>query len=211
MTNTIYTNSGEALNKVNEKAAEMAALENQSEKGYAHLGWLLLEVSQMQFWRIRYETFGQYLASVSDISKKSVAQLQHYFRTVRDLSDTFTPSQLEVMGISKAMRLRAAKDYAIVLPLTVRAAALDPQVTVKDLRKIISTALHLPAEDDGDWYEMDGFMVTPEQRALLDQAIDVAKRTEPLTKMTISESAQMLDVMVKFCQEFLGSHCGDGQ
>jgi len=35
--------------------------------------------------------------------------------------------------------------------------------------------------------------------------------TDPLTKSTISKSAQMLDVMTKFCEEFLGAHSGDGQ
>jgi hypothetical protein len=35
--------------------------------------------------------------------------------------------------------------------------------------------------------------------------------TEPLTKKTISKSAQMLDVMTKLAQEFLGAHSGDGQ
>ena len=87
-------------------------------------------------------------------SKKSPAQLQQYFLTVRDLSDTFDLSQLESMGITKAIRLRAAKDYAIVLPATVIHAALNPDVTVRDLKKLISTTLKL-SEEDGDWLDLD--------------------------------------------------------
>jgi hypothetical protein len=66
-------------------------------------------------------------------------------------------------------------------------------------------------EDDGDYMDCEmEFMVTPEQRATIEQAIDVAMRTDPITKQTISKSAQMLDVMMKLSQEFLGAHSGDG-
>jgi hypothetical protein len=206
----IPINGDEALHLVNQQATEMAAVEDKFERGYAHLGWLLLEVAQMQYWRVRYTTFREYLRSVSLISKKTPGQLHRYFLTVRDLSDTFEPSQLELMGITKAMKLRAAKDYAIVLPSIIVTAALDPAVTVRELKKIISVTLKMP-EEEGDWMDLEfEFMVTPEQRALITQALDVAMHTDPLTKSTISKSAQMLDVMTKFAQEFLGAHSGDG-
>jgi len=81
---------------------------------------------------------------------------------------------------------------------------------VKDLKKTISVALKMP-EEDGDWMDLEcEFMVSPEQRILLTDAITAAMRTEPLTKSTVSRSAQMLDVMTKFAQEYLGAHCGDG-
>jgi hypothetical protein len=212
MDDSIKTATGDdALRQVQKQAAEMAAVDNQAERGYAHLGWLLLEVAEMGYWRVRYNTFRDYLRLVAAHAKRTVGQLQQYYLTVRDLSDTFSAAQLETMGITKAIRLRAAKDYAIVLPASVVNAALDPKVTVKELKQIISTALKMP-EEEGDWMDLEfEFMVTPEQRALFTQAIDVAMHTEPLTKKTISKSAQMLDVMTKLAQEFLGAHSGDGQ
>jgi hypothetical protein len=114
------------------------------------------------------------------------------------------------MGITKALRLRAAKDYALVLPQTIVLAALDPTVTAKELKKVINTTLKMP-DEEGDWMDLEfEFLVTPEQRALFQQTIEVAMRTEPLTKSTISKSAQMLDVMTKLAQEFLSAHNGDG-
>jgi len=199
----------EALRKVESQAREMATVENEAERGYAHLGWLLLEVAQMQYWRVRYNTFHDYLKVVSLHAKKTPSQLQRYLLTVRDLSDTFSSAQMESMGITKAMRLCQAKDYAIVLPAVVVNAALDPKVTVKELKGIIAVTLKLPAEDDGDWMEFE-FLVSQEDRALIQQAMDVARHTEPLTKVNISESAQMKDIVVKWCMEFLGSHSGDG-
>lgn len=201
----------EALRTVLAHAGVMATVETQCERGYAHLGWLLLEVAQMQYWRVQHETFKDYLRSVALVSKRSPGQLHQYLLTVRDLIDTFKPEQLEAMGISKAIKLRQAKDYAIVLPAVVVDAALDPTVPVKDLKKIISVTLKLP-DDEGDWMDCEmEFLVTPEQRMTIEAAIDAALHTDPLTKITISKSAQMLDIMMKFSQEFLGAHCGDGQ
>jgi|SRR5579864_333053 len=203
-------NGDEKLDAVNQKAAALATTEGQCESGYAQLGWMLLEVATLQLWRVRYETFREYLRAVAMVSKKTDGQLHQYFLTVRDLSDTFTAAQLEAMGITKAIRLRAAKDYAIVLPQAVVEAALDSKVTVKELQKVISTTLKMP-EEEGDWMDLEmEFMVTPEQRALFEQCVDVAMHTDPVTKSTISKSAQMLDVMQKLAQEFLGAHSGDG-
>lgn len=208
---TQYANSEEALRSVNMHAAFMAEMDSQSEKGYAHLGWMLLEVADMGYWKVKHDTFKDYLRGVAQIAKKTTGQLQLYFLTVRDLSDTFSATQLESMGITKAVKLRAAKDYAIVLPADIVNAALDSTVTVKDLKKVISTTLKMPETEDGDWLDCEmEFVVSPEQRVLIEQAIQVAMLTEPVTKQTISKSAQMLDVMVKFAMEFLGAHSGDG-
>ena len=199
------------LQAVKARAAALAAGDDAAESGYAHLGWMLFEVAELQIWRVQHDTFRDYLRAVAMVSKKTAGVLHQYFLTVRDLSDTFTCVQLEAMGISKAIRLRAAKEYAIVLPVAVVNAALDPLVSVKDLKKVISETLKMPADDDGDWLDLEfEFMVSPEQRELFTQVIDVAMHTDPVTKSTISKSAQMCDVMTKLAQEFLGAHSGDG-
>lgn len=200
----------EVLKAVEAKAKDMAFAERQCERGFAHLGFMLLEIAQMQYWKLRYDSFRDYLKEVAEISRKTTEQLQRYLLTVRDLSDSFNLNELETMGITKAMKLRAVKDYAIVLPSSIIKAALDPSVTAAMLKKEISTTLKVP-DDDGDWMDLEcEFMVTPEDRALLEQAIDAAMHTEPITKQTISKSAQMLDVMKKFAMEFLSAHTGDG-
>ena len=75
---------------------------------------------------------------------------------------------------------------------------------------MVSIALKMP-EEEGDWMDCEmEFMVTAEQRATIEQAINTAMHTDPVTKSTISRSAQMLDVMIKLSMEFLGAHSGDG-
>lgn len=199
------------LSRVVETAEKLGAMESSCDSGWAYMGWLLLGVAQMQLWRVKYDSFRAYLRSVSEISRKTPEQLQRYFLTVRDLADVFSRQQLEGIGITKAMRLRQVKDFAVVFPENIIKAALDPGVSARQLKKEIGQTFNLEV-DDGDWMDLEcEFMVTPEQRALLEQAIDVAMHTEPLTKQTVSKSAQMLDVMTKFAQEFLGAHAGDGQ
>lgn len=203
--------AGDLMRSIEKQAMQLATAEDGLERGYAHLGWSLLEVAEMQYWRLQYGTFREYLKSVSMKSKKTPGQLQQYFLTVRDLSDSFSLDQLEGMGITKAIKLRATKDYAIVLPKVVVDAALDPLITVKELKKIIALALKMP-EEEGDWMDCEmEFMVSPEERKLFETAFDVAMHTNPLTKTTNSRSVQMKDILTKFSMEFLGSHSGDGE
>ena len=202
---------GRVLFQVTARAEEMAKQEDSLESGYARLGYMLLEVSEMQYWRVQHNTFRDYLKAVAMVSRKTPAQLMQYFLTVRDLLDTFNVTQLETMGITKAIRLRAAKDYLLVIPEQVMGAALDPNVTVKELKDMISKLMGAP-EEEGDWLDLEfEFIVTPEQRAFAEQVINVAMHTEPLTKSTISKSAQMWDVFEKLGMEWLGAHSGDGQ
>ena len=131
---------------------------------------------------------------------------------MRDLIGTFNEQQLEQIGITKAIKLRQAKDYALVLPPVIVQAALDSKITAKELKKVISLALKMPEEEDGDWLDLEmEFMVTPEQRAFAEQVIHAAMHTDPVTKMTVSKAAQMWDVFEKLGMEYLGAHSGGGQ
>jgi hypothetical protein len=193
---------------VTAQAERLAGVNDGLERGYADLGWLLLEISEMQYWRVHHDTFRDYLKSVSENSKLTVSQLQRYMLTVRDLSETFSRAQLEQMGITKAMKLRTAIEYAIVLPRPVIDAALNPDVTVADLKKVISQTLKMPySEEPVDWMDCEmEFPVNPEERATIEDGINAAMHCDPVTKSTISKPMQMKDVMLKLCMEFLGAH-----
>jgi hypothetical protein len=198
------------LNQVKHQAITMAETEDECERGYAHLGWMLLEVADMQYWRVQHETFRDYLRAVAMVSKKTPETLHRYFLTVRDLSDTFSAAQLESMGISKAMKLRQAKDYAIVIPSVIINAALDSTVTIKELKKLISTTLRMP-EDEGDWFDLGAeFYVSPEERATIEDAMKAAEHCDPITKKTISISMQRKDIVLKWCMNFLADYSPEG-
>jgi len=194
------------LKRVDTQVAMLASAENGLERGYAYLGYLLLEVYEMQYWRVHFDSFRGYLNGIAEKFNRSAGRLQQYFLTVRDLSDTFTRPQLEGIGITKAIQLRQAKDYAIVLPSNVVTAALDPKVTAHELRKLIAVTLRMP-DDEGDWMDLGfEFMVTPEERITLEAAVSAAMHCDPAIKSTISKPAQMKEVALRFAMEFLGAH-----
>lgn len=199
-----------ALSLVNEKALELSKVENECERGWAHFGRLVLEVAEMGYWQLKYDRFADYLKDVSVVARKTPAQLKRYFLTVRDLSNVFDSDQLEKVGITKAMKCRTALDYAIVLPSAIINAALDPKITAMELKKVISVTLKMPEEEDkGIWIDVE-MMATAEQAQFIKETFDIAKHTEPITKSTISEEQQNLDVMLKLCMEFRSGHTGDG-
>ena len=201
-----------ALVTVDAKAAEMAAATDSCESGFAHLGYLLLEVAEMQYWRVKFDTFQEYLKSVGKAAKKTPGELQKYFLTVRDLIDTFNPDQLEKMGITKAIKLRNAKDYAIVLPQTVIDAALNPEVTVKDLKEVIARALKMPEDEKAEYIDLEfEFLATPERKEFVNQVLYAVDHTEPFPKKTISAAEQAWQRFEKLGMEFLGAHSGEGQ
>jgi hypothetical protein len=211
MTALMNSKANEALNRVDTQVAMLAAAENGLERGYARLGYLILEVSEMQYWRITCDSFYQYLQTLAVKFNRSAGRLQQYFLAVRDLNDTFTIHQLEAIGITKAVQLRQAKDYAIVLPSVVVDAALDSNVTAAALRKLIATTLRLP-DDPGDYFDMEfEFIVTPEERATLEDAVNAAMHEDPVIKSTISKMAQKKEVALRFAMEFLGSHPAESQ
>ena len=196
------------LQKVDNQVERLAEVENGLERGYAILGYLLLEVHEMQVWRLHFTTFGAYLESLGARFNRSAKRLQLYFLTVRDLSDTFNRKELEDIGITKALEARRAKDGTTGLSEALRAATLDPEVTVKALKRLIATTLCFPEEEKADWMDLGcAFYVTPEERATIEQAVNAAKRDkEHPIKSDRSESAQMKEVLLRFAMEFIGSH-----
>lgn len=204
-----FDKSREALRQVMVTAKDLGHAENLLEKGYAHLGWQMLEVQQMQYWRLLNNTFRDYVKVLALHAHKTPGQLQRYFLTVRDLSDTFDAEQLECIGITKALQLRQAKDYAIILPKSVIDAALDPKVTAKELKREIATTLKMP-EEEGDWLDLEfEFLVTPEQRKFAEQVMASVMGEDPVIKSTIAKSAQMWQVFERLGQEWLGAHPSD--
>jgi hypothetical protein len=90
-----------------------------------------------------------------------------------------------------------------------KTAALDPKISSKELKKLISETLKMP-EDDGDWMDLGfEFYVTPEERATIEDAIRAAEHCDPVTKKTVAESVQKKDVVLKWAMEFLGAHAGE--
>jgi len=198
------------LKALDREASNLGESTEELEHGFVSLGYLLLEAAEMRYWQIHYEKFRDYIQEIAPKCGKTPDQLHRYFLTVRDLSDTFSKTQLQTMGITKCMFIRGKKDYLVVFPQEVLDAALNPEVTVADLKRITSKFLKAP-EDDGDWFDLEAeFMVSPEERATIEGAVRAAMHVDPVIKATNSKSAQMKEVVLRWAMEFLGTH-GSGE
>jgi hypothetical protein len=197
-----------ALEAVKRKAVRLGSDTEGVEEGFVSLGYELLKVNENEYWRLFFARWRDYVEDLAPTCGKTYDQLQRYFLTVRDLLNVFTKEQIQKMGITKAMEMRKAKDYAVgVFPKSVVDAALDPKVPLRALHKLIATELKLPQEEPGDWMNCEcEFMVTPEQRLVIESAIQSVMHTDPVIKKTISKSAQMLEVMLRFSMEWLGAY-----
>jgi hypothetical protein len=201
------------LRKVEREASKLGESSADLETGFVSLGYAVLEIAESRCWQISHDKFRDYIAELAPKCGKTPDQLHRYWLTVRDLIDVFSKEQLQVIGITKAMFLRGRKDYLIVLPQEVVAAALDTNVSVAELKRITSKFLNAPEEDDADWLDLEAeFVVTPEERATIEDAIRAAEHTDPVIKATNSKSARMKEVVLRWAMEYLGAgHGGDGE
>lgn len=190
--------------------ARLAAAEDNLEHGYAQLGFLLTEISEKSYWRGQHESFGQYVAELSEKFNRGRTQLYNYFSTVRELKDHVSETQLTEMGITKASELRrAVKSSGVGPSQEIISAAADPKTTVADVRKLLFDAKQIPAEDaeKSQWLDLEAsFYVTADEKLIIQEAIKLAERTDPIIQKDIKQSARMKEIILRFAIEYANSH-----
>jgi predicted small metal-binding protein len=196
------------LQEVEELASKLGAAESMLEVGYGQLAVGLREVADQQYWRGSYESFGQYIEHLKSTHNIGRAQLYNYLSSARVLENDVTTDELSKMGISKAMVLTKAKQGKddSITPAAL-AAALDPKVSVKDLKKLLFEAGAIMEPDQSSWMDCEfEFMVDDNEREVINSAISAARHTDPVTPSDIKEYAQRKDIMLKLCMAYLADH-----
>lgn len=176
------------------------------EHGYARLGFLLKEVSEKKYWQVLgYDSFGKYMAHLSEKYNKGRSQLYHYFGTVKELAPYVTEEQLNQMGIAKAAELKGAAKVGR-LSEEIITQATDPNVTVKDVRKLLFDATDPQPESKGDWLDLDfSFYVSPDEKELIMSAIQAAIRAGDIGN-DLKPWQRNKKIVLVWCMEFLGSN-----
>jgi hypothetical protein len=200
----------QVLKQVDNLVEKLAAAESNLEHGYAKLGYLLTEVSDNGYWRGQYESFGKYIALLGEKFSKGRTQLYNYFSTVRELKDHVSESQLTEMGITKASELRrAVKNSGVGPSQEIISAAADPAVTVAEVRKLLFDAKQIPAEETekSEWLDLEAaFYVTADEKLIIQEAIKLAERTDPIIQNNLKPSARIKEVILRFAIEYANSH-----
>ena len=197
----------EKLQQVETLVAKLAAAEGQLELGYASLAYLLSDVSEHRYWDGTYKSFGEFINHISSAYNIGKSQLYNYLATARDLGDGVTEDQLNTMGISKALALRDAKNATGAIPPNVLTAALDPKVTVKDIKRLLYDAGTITAPEDGSWMDLDASCYcTEEERREINDAANAARHIDPPVSESQKEFFQRKEIMLRFAREFLAAN-----
>lgn len=196
------------LEQVEVLAAKLGAAEEQIEVGYGQLATGLKEVADGKLWSGFYDSFQAFLLHLKTKYKLGRAQLYNYLSTARELDGDVSADQLSQMGISKAMVLRDAKKGGDGLAQESIAAALDPKVSVKELKELLFKAgVLLPEDATNSYFDLEfAFMVNEDEKLTLNAAISAAMHTDPPTNGDAKPSAQKKDIAMKWAMSYLSEH-----
>lgn len=191
-------------------AAKLGAAETMLESGYGQLAFLLKDVRDNKYWIGTYDSFGDFMLHLRDTHNLGKSQLYKYMFTATELGALVTPEQLSQMGIAKAVALSDAKEQGGEISEATLAAATDPKVTVKDLKKMLFEENHSLPPEDGTWRDCGfEFYATDEEWALLNAAANAARHTDPVTSEKLEPFMQLKDVLLKWAGEYYGAHAAN--
>lgn len=201
----------EKLDEVEKLSANLAAAEGQLEVGYARLAFLLKEVSENRYWEGTYNNFGAFLNNLQVKFKLGKSQMYNYLSTAKELQHQLGEAELNQMGISKALVLRDARAASGQdVPQKVVEQALDPKVTVKDLRRLLYDSGTLEKPEEGKWFDLDfsGYYTEEEIETLRDAA-NAARHTDPPISEKLAEHVQRKSIAYRWAQNFLATFPDD--
>jgi hypothetical protein len=198
------------LAEVEALAAKLGAAETMLEAGYGQLAFLLKETRDSKYWIGTYDSFGDFLEHLRATHNLGKSQLYKYMFTASELGDIVTPEQLSAIGISKAVALSDIKAQDGEISDAVLAAAADPKVTVRDLKKMLFEENNAVPPEEGEWLDCGfEFYATVEERALLNAAANAARHTDPVTSEKLTPFMQLKDILLKWAGEYYGAHAAN--
>lgn len=196
------------LEQIDTLIQRLLAAESNLDHGYAKLGMLLTDVSEQELWREDFQSFDQYLSSLTEKYHRGRTSLYQYFSAVREMRPYLSEEQMNVMGISKLSVLKkATRELGFPPNTAVMETALDPQTTVSDVRKAVAQNHKLtPEEQEGTWYDLGGFFASAEERLVIRSAFEASWRTDPVVQKTVKESVRLKEGLLRLSMEYLATH-----
>ena len=188
---------------------EISASEKKMHQNITKLGSLLLDIREKKYWiALGYESWGNFIKSLP-LGRTQV------FQTI-SIAETLTPligaESLEEIGISKAIELRRVVNATGCRPSEeLLAKAKDPNVSVEKFRELAHKAITGDPPPTGSYMHLGGFWVTTDERKEINEAIEIAKRVDPLIPNNISESEQLKEVILRFGREFAGTYQSEAE
>jgi hypothetical protein len=157
-------------------------------KSYARLGSKLKEVKVNQYWiSLGYEKFTGYLEHVRAKLGKERSHLYAILSVAESLLPHISEEKLEQIGISKAHELRRLIQQGGSVetdvdsgdsdqPVHLLDYASDPKTTAKALRVKVNEALHIFEQPKGNWFDIQGFYATPDERKEIEEFWEIGRK-----------------------------------
>lgn len=195
-----------ALQLVETLAEKLGTAESLLESGYAQFANALLDVQKNRYWQPQHESWGAYMKFVTDKFKLGQRQLYHKLATVKELSGVVDLPTLTEMGISKAGVLADWHQAGTITDDDITLAK-DPQTTVKQLKKAMAEALHIPQESTDEWIDLQfAFYANSDEKAELREAERIARTLDPPVSNSLPEHSQKREIAIRWAREFLATY-----
>jgi hypothetical protein len=180
----------------------------------ARLGRLLIEVSEKELYReLGFPSFDQWMKNrISRFKSLQRTQLYAHMFTARHLLPHVDEKTFEQIGINKAKVIaEAIKTTGVAPKEEIVRAASNPRVTEGQLRQMVVEAYNLPEDDKpkGRWRDLGqlgAIYAEDEEWAEIRRAVEVAMMTDPVMSAESSDSAKLLDALLKISRDFLAAH-----
>lgn len=191
----------EILTKIKEEEHSLAS-------NYARLGNVLYHIRQKKYWIMwGHQSWGSYIKSVEEKFNRGRTQLFQWVSIAENLLPMMTEEDLVEIGVSKAIEIKRVVIETGRRPsASLITQAKDPEVGVNEIRAAVFQEIHGAPPDKGVYLDLGGFYVSPDERAEILRAIDVAKRTDPVIQHDIPEPTQRKEVFLRFAREYLGTY-----
>ena len=198
--------------EIYQQLEESGSKEYVLDRSWMRLGQLLAQFKKDECWRdTGYQSFETFMDELRKTHKRGRSQLWAYLSVAETLGPAIDSSTLEEIGISKAGVLKNAlkKSEKKTLPQDLIDAAKRRLVTAKELRVMAAEAMNVEMKpDNGTWFDWGGSYLTPEDRKLFKEAVEVTLRVLDIQKH-VPDHVQRKEVFLAWAQEFLGTHAAE--
>lgn len=231
MTEIIHLGTGELITLKDQIDGLLEAISEDELRlatSYARLGRLLCEVGETEKWRDwGFESFGKYIQFIGNRIHRERSQIYAAITAAKNLLPLVSETDLETVGISKAIDLQkfvkqSGRNPALVMitlspeerlafkfgtdEISLLEFAKHPEVSGKRLHAAVLEALHEKGEVKGTWFDLGGFYATAEEKKEILNAMSVARSVEPVIPDTDPEHVQRKAIFLRFAQEFVGTY-----
>jgi hypothetical protein len=198
----------QAAKEIDELLDEIKSGELCLATNYAKLGNQLLKIRSKKHWiALGFRSFGSYIESIKERIDKGRTQLYMFISVAEKLLPSIAEEDLNRMGISKALELqRIVAQTGMKPPQDLIERALNPVTTREQLRGEVFKHLHCPEDEQGTYWDLGGFYVTPEERKEINRGFDIAARVDPVVPLDWPEHARKKEIMQRLIREFLSTY-----